>query len=807
MGVLLKKFNTIGLTPQNTPGLIKPKKQNLKTSSGLLQTAEQSGLGEEAKNVLAKKGEDPKRIFSGGFVSDIFDTLNALQYGVTGMLKGKTFSEGVKTRQSFSDKDSLGDYGLPGVIAGIVADIAVDPLTYVGGLGILKRIASGIKGLGVVEKISDVAKSSKIGDFLGRKFIYRFGQDPVYRQIAERTERAIAIGVDNVMRIIKPLTKLNPKDQKIIAEFRKAGKLDKLPEELLSKAEGAFSELDRLGQEAVNAGLLKQDVYNQNVGQYIARLYRKYEIPWGLKERIQKFFDPKPNRIDVNRFKQRSDISEEIRMAMGEILEAGYPTAKALIQLTQATERARFFKDVAFKWGKTTTEEGFKKLPETKRLGELSGKAVPIPIYDDIQEIIRSGGNEILKKVVAGFKFGKVILNPATHARNIMSNFLLNSFEGLSPLRIDIYAKAASDMARGGKWTQEAKQVGLGLDTFASREIQDILISPEIGKLGRGIKGMMGKLSNLYQNEEKFAKLSQYIFQRGKGLSPEDAAKIAERATFNYAQVTPFIRRLRESIWGFPFITFTYKSTPQVAKTLLTKPTKISNIGKIKNAIENQSDLTELQKERATEPHWIRDGFYIKLPIKDKYGRSAYFDMTYILPFGDLISGELVGTERAIKRDTGLPASHPEAALRKAPLFGLLKEIGSNQDFFGNKIWKESDSTEKQLGDLMRHLIKTYSPPLIADQIPGGYRADGSKRPSIIQKIIEQRKEQGIESGGLQGRSLSQELLRLVGLKIQPVDLKLQESYSEKERKDALKTMLQEAGVIKKFEIPFIPKK
>src|SRR3990167_4899780 len=108
MGVLLKKFNTIGLTSQNTPGLIKPKKQDLKTFSGLLQTAEQSGLGEEAKNALAKKGEDPKRIFSGGFVSDIFDTLNALQYGVTGMLKGKTFSEGVKTRQSFSDKDSLG---------------------------------------------------------------------------------------------------------------------------------------------------------------------------------------------------------------------------------------------------------------------------------------------------------------------------------------------------------------------------------------------------------------------------------------------------------------------------------------------------------------------------------------------------------------------------------------------------------------------------------------------------------------------------------------------------------------------------
>ena len=114
-----------------------------------------------------------------------------------------------------------------------------------------------------------------------------------------------------------------------------------------------------------------------------------------------------------------------------------------------------------------------------------------------------------------------------------------------------------------------------------------MMIGPDgqtlVKKFGSDI---VDKLSNIYQKEEEFAKLAQYIFQRKKGLVAEEDWKVAERATFNYAQVTPFIRRLRESIFGYPFITFSYKVTPQVAKTLVTKPTRISNIGKIKTGIE-----------------------------------------------------------------------------------------------------------------------------------------------------------------------------------------------------------------------------
>lgn len=781
---------------------------DLSSSLGLQITAQKAGVGEKAEKILSEKGEDPEQIFSGGFIQDIFDTLNLLQHGVTGIIQGKGFAEGVKTRASFAEKgeEGLGDLGIPGVISGIALDIAVDPLTYLGGFGLLKRgataVGKGVKGVaGVASKVPVLEKA---GNQLGKMFIYRFGQDPIYKKVAERSLRNAGVGVQNVLDIARPLTKLDTATQKTIAEARKIGQLDTLPKEILDKAKPAFDELDRLGKEAVGAGLLNADTYAENVGKYIARLYRTKEAPEGIVGKIKGVFETKPKRIDLSRFKKRTDIPEEVREAMGEILEAGYPTAKALVQLTRSVENAKFFNKVAGTWGSDIVEAGMSKLPETKALGKLSGKAVPIPIFDDIQEIIRqkTTTEKALGKVVAGFKYGKVILNPATHARNIMSNFILNNFEGLSPARLDIYAKAAKSIVKKDEIYKEAKQAGLGLDTFASGELRDILSGAVEGGAKGKFKSAINKIADTYQKEEEFAKMAQYIFQRGKGLTPDEAYKVAERATFNYSQVTPFIRRVRESIFGLPFVTFSYKVTPQVAKTLVTKPTKISNIGKIKNSIEKQANLEELTAERATEPAWVRDGLFVKLPMKDKEGRSAYLDLTYILPFGDLISGQLL--KRDIERETGVKESLPEAVLKKSPFLNVIKELAKNQDFYGNRIFRESDDIEDQMGDVFRHLVKTYTPPLVSDQVPGGYRKGDERRPAQWQKLFDT--DTGIESGGKQGRTLAQELLKQVGLKIQPVDLEQQAYFAELEKERALKTLLTEEGAISEFAIPYVPK-
>ncbi|MEK9694522.1 MAG: hypothetical protein VW270_02095 [Candidatus Poseidoniales archaeon] len=973
-------------TPVASKQVYTPSPQTLEKNAELKKIVESNP---DLQSKMPVVGENPNKIFSGGFISDTFDTLSALQYGVTGLLKGKSFKEGVETRQSFSDKDALGAMGVPGIVAGTIADIAVDPLTYVPIANVfsIARKIPVVKGVfGALDnaavKAKDAVLKTQAGKAIAENLIYRFGQSEPYRKLAERNELNKAIQNENVVNAVRPITALDAGTQRKISEARKQGLLGNLqkaeevgmgmeppkirtdfgmidqqesftnklllnkekvedalmgtlseidaaeavkrfvkgdgtwsgftstfpkwipenrrnkkiletvtskinslddiqypknkaeqevfdalfdeidlrsgidtkeirqtmksiqegtytprPEiaikplseaerymnaeemlgkDVLDKALPVFQHLDNLGEEAVNLGLLPREVWEKNVGTYMARLYRKYE--GGTGEAANNFLRNR-NKVTTasERFMKRDDmIPDDVREAMGEILEAGYPTAKSLVQLTRAVENAKFFKaikDAGFAADEFI--EGSMQMPNKRAFGELAGKWVPEYIFKDIAQLPefqppKGWLGSTLESAVSTFKFAKVILNPATHARNMISNFILNGFEGLPPGHPAYFEASAELMKGGGKYTKKAKEFGYGLNSFAANEITNWL-DPKSGflsKLNAKTKGSLEKIANIYQKEEDFAKLSQFIFQQKyMGKSAEEAWQIAERATFNYAQVTPFIRKMRSSIFGYPFITFTYKATPQVLKTAYKHTGRVSAIGKLRNAVENQVPSEELERERASEPEWIRNGFYMALPVKDKEGRRPYLDLTYMLPYGDLVSGSVF--ERGISRETGLPEGPENLALQKLPFVNTLVEISKNQDFYGNKVYKESDPIEKQVADISRHVIKFMSPPLIADQIAGGYRADGTQKQGSFMTVgldgVKQGRVSmggGIDEGGMQDRTLLQELFRNLGLKTTPVDIDLQENYADLTEQRAIRTILGEEGLVSEMTIP-----
>lgn len=779
-------------------------KKSQERKSRFKSVLDETGLGEEFEKVKPVTGEKPDTIYSGGAIMDVFDTLNALQYGVTGVINGDGFVEGIKNRRSFADKDLLGSKGIPGTIAGIVLDIAVDPLTYIAPITAVKQVSKFTKLAGPAKKIANKAAGSNIGNRVGKMLVYRYGQDPVYKEIAERSVKNTEVAVQNMVELVRPIANLSADSQRKILAARRAGTLEQLPKELLDTAKPAFDKLDSLSKELVDLGILDKQLVDETVGQYVPRLYRKFDDPT-LAEEARKFFEPKKLSADSDRFRKAKDLPEDVREAYGEILEAGYPTAKGLVELSRVVENAKFFKQVDNMFATDVAADGFVKLSDTRRLGDLAGKYVPDWLADDVNEMTRtkSALEKTLNNAVGTFKYSKVILNPATHARNMMSNFILNDFEGLSPARLDIYKEAITSLAKRDGMYKEAVEQGLGRNTFAAQEIKGFLQGADsglIGKIPQGVRKNMDRISNLYEKEEEFAKLAQYIFQRRKGLSPEDAWKVSERATFNYSQVTPFIRRLRESIFGYPFVTFTYKVTPQVARTLATKPGKISKIGKIKEGIEEQVPEEEREAVRATEPQWVRDGFYLQLPVSDSEGRSMLLDLTYILPFGDLATGQIF--QRGINTETGFKESVADAAVDKLPFVNTLVEITENQDFFGNKIYRESDPVEKQISDIGLHLIKFMTPPLLSDNLPGGYRPqDGTRRIGSFQRAVQ--KGQGAEGAGKQSRDVLQELLRNAGIKLNPVDIETQENWAEFVKDRAIQTFLEERGEIGTYEIPF----
>ena len=821
------------------PTATKKSSGNYGTSQELYNLAVQSGLQKDADRILADKGEETNKIFSGGFISDIMDALNVLQYGVAGTLQGKGFVQGIKQRASFTDQDQLGKHGIPGMIGGIALDIATDPLTYIAPWTIAKKIpgvANGAKALksAVIgeeiirsaktgEKITDIASAvargektfetleggTEIGKYFSRKLKYMFGADPIYKATHEASEVSKVRGVQNIMEMNKAIVNV-PKERwgDILTKgadgremLRPLKEMEKLlsPEEFAS-VKTAIENLDKLGKEAVDLGWLSKETWEANRWQYIKNAYSEYELG-GKSNGVFGYIKDKV----VQGKARKAGLTIEKMKELGQIENPAYLLAKSQIDLLVNNENIKLFNNIADNFSNTNWVEGMAKkvLPNTPSYGKLAGKYVPEFIYDNLTEIGRTktAGEKVVNKVVGGFKYGKVILNPATHARNVMSNMVLNWWKlGVNPItNAGDYAEAAKEIAKGaGKWIDEAKTVGYNLDTFAANELKNILTGESGSKIVNEVKGLGDKIANMYQSEENFAKLTAFINKRKAGLGIEDAWKAAESATFNYSQVTPFIRRLRESAFGFPFITFTVKATPLAIETALKHPGRISAFGKIKQGIENQSDIKTTARERASEPAWIRDGFYIKLPIKDKYGRSAYFDLTYIIPFGDLMSGNF--TEGQVSRETGLKEGVVPSLARKSPFFNLVKELTSNQDFYGDKIWQDGDTSEKQLGDVMRHLMKTYMPPLVADQIPGGHVQSGQLKGQRRQKGIIQTL--GVnEENAEQQRSLMEELARQVGIKIQPIDVDIQETYMETEKRKALQTLLREAGIMSEFTI------
>ena len=822
-----------------------PRKKPLETSQGLYNLAAQNGLQADADRLLKQQeGEKTKEIFSGGFISDSFDTLNALQYGVVGVLKGKTFLEGVKTRQSFSDQDALGDKGIPGMIAGIALDIAFDPLTYIAPATIVKKIPFATKllkgakefafGRTVTKTIqegtevaADVARTydtmeggSKLGRYLASKFSWnaQFGGDKIYQETWERGVKNIAVGVNNVLDIGRPVAKLSnatvnkaittiaPEVEGGVARIRrlKDAELQKVFKgDDYAKIKAANETIDQMGREQVELGLLSKETFEKNFEEYITNSYLKYELPEKGK-RVFPFskFGIKGTKV------RKAGLTQEAAEKAGQIKDAGYLYLKTMVQMKKDIETAKLLNELGAKWGANVAQEGFGQIPKTAKFGNLGSKYVPEHIADMVKELIEPPKWGVGKELVANFKFFKVIMNPATHARNIVSNKILNWWKlGMNPLdprTIFSETESLAEIAKkGGKWTDEAKPLGYNLDTMWSQELRSHLDDPQLAGLKKSLGGKWASFKeffgNIYQQEENQAKLSAYIFNRKyKNLSPEEAWKAAESATFNYAQVTPFVRKLRESLFGFPFITFGIKAVPVVAETAVKAPRRISVIGKIKQAIEQQSDIQETEAERESEPAWVKNGFYVKLPIKDQYGRSAYFDLTYILPFGDIMSGQFF--ERGQDIETGVKEGLVTTGIRKSPFINIASELAKNKDFYGNSIWKDSDSTDQQLKDIMRHLTKTYVPPPIADTLPGGYNREGERQYRGFKGATQADEEN-------QKRTLMEELLRNVGAKIQPIDADIQETYAEWNKKRALRTLLRERGIINELEIPYIPKK
>lgn len=540
--------------------------------------------------------------------------------------------------------------------------------------------------------------------------------------------------------------------------------------------------------------------------------YKQMEI---LKKKIL----ASQNRSAKERDKMMKEIDSELQSFEDKLVDV---KSKQLVEMQKRIEELTSKSKTLSEIDKRSINDSFRSLESnlnkqmlekearldaliSSKEGALAGKWVPKHIADMIDEKINPS-EPFGSTVVAAFKYGNVVMSPAAFVRNAISNKILNYWKlGIGPWRADLDRRAYKAMNNpDDKYWKMASELGMGEDTYFSSEISNIINNQKTsfftGSGKKYIEKAARKVGDWYQAEETHSKMVAFIKHIDDGFSPEEAMKAAHSATFNYAQVTPFIRKVRQSLFGVPFITFAMKAAPVSIETAALKPGRISVFGKIKNAAYNAAGVSEeeVQKEMENAPPWVKEGFYTRL-WDDEHGRTMYFDWTYIIPFGAIIDGSLVRQD--MEQQTGLPESPAVKLVSNLPAVNLIGEIYRNETFSGKKIWRDSDDDHTKMKDLTRHIIRMFAPPPAKNFINEGYdKRTGEPVLSSFEKASTADKD-NIR------RNFEQEIAKNFGFKIQPIQSDVTDAYREWNMKTGLQTMLQEQTGLQMFNIPYMPKK
>ena len=331
---------------------------------------------------------------------------------------------------------------------------------------------------------------------------------------------------------------------------------------------------------------------------------------------------------------------------------------------------------------------------------------------------------------MALYKVGKVVLNPPTVARNIMTNFQLADWAGAPPEDMPLWINALMDIHTKGEGYQALLRSGkLGVE-FYPIEIKPILTLLETDKnmlstmAALPLKIMQGA-GNFYSLMEKWSKVAVYN-ANVKELGHEAAAQLASDAIFDYTKVTPLIEQLRKGtsqgplgrlgpILNAPFITYQSKVLPRFAHTAFRRPFTLMKwklLGTLltwyaAKKLGLKMEEVKRMKRRTQE----RTGKMMDL-LPEKVG-DAYFllDSTFINPMGNYL--EFLGAASK----GGIGGMVREVGLMSSPFVQVPIGIAVNRDPYTRQdIYdKYNDSPAEVFGKSLHYMYNSLSPTAITE--------------------------------------------------------------------------------------------
>ncbi len=467
------------------------------------------------------------------------------------------------------------------------------------------------------------------------------------------------------------------------------------------------------------------------------------------------------------------DFTKPERTQMGEIIDARYTIAKTFHLLAHDISVGRFYADIAQNndwtrtmepavgtWinagdvsGRMSTATGHEwvRVPDStipgtggkKTWGALAGNWVRSEIWRDLNQIDQMGRQSFMDTVMRQWKMNKTSRSPVTHMNNIMSNVWLMD---MADVRLrDLVGGIRSYVKEDADYI-EARDNGAFGTGFVSAELKRDVLDPlldeilkenlvagqaapvtmlnAMGKIANGLFGVAQSadrgMRQMYGIEDDIFRMATYKRRRDLGDSSEMAASAAREQFVDYDIRAPWVNSLRRSI--FPFLAYTYRAVPLVARALATKPWKLAKYAILMNALNSLGYLMEPgdeDRERRSLREeqrgwtWLMTPRMLRLGFSDDYGNPLFLDMRRWVPVGDVFDFS--------QGQSAIAMPGPLAQL--GGVFGFAAELALNkQGFTGKEIVGRVDSGGEAAAKIAGHAWRWFAPNAI--WIPGSWSAD-----------------------------------------------------------------------------------
>lgn len=271
-------------------------------------------------------------------------------------------------------------------------------------------------------------------------------------------------------------------------------------------------------------------------------------------------------------------------------------------------------------------------------------------------------------------------------------------------------AAQKADVAAGKAITLSSDQLQAAARKYGvigefAGEAAEMPRATNIGLTGRPFTGAYNPLNPdaaLYRkmreastrNVEDPAKLALFVDELRKGKGLEDATLRVKDVLFDYAELSDAEKRIRNVI---PFYTWTRKNIPLQVATLVERPTKLANQGRLLqlfNELSRQDDVAREIDQRAL-PEFMQQGETVALPGIQGMGgapvvgraRLPLFDLNLLsvdprekmasmvnplvrIPYELFYTGQRVGDRGRIYEGMGPASPLPRAAAELSPALG-----------------------------------------------------------------------------------------------------------------------------------------